>query len=63
MLSENMKQEYRLVQGIDLTDFNTVVNSYMTQGWECQGGIATVQAPAGTKYLQALVKTTIVNLL
>jgi hypothetical protein len=60
--------EYIVVEGSDLVKFGAAVNEYISEGWQCQGGVAVAVAAWScdtrkgeetyfhTEYLQAMVR-------
>lgn len=54
-----MNNEYFVVIDTDLENFIETVNSFLEDGWECQGGIQVIFAPEGRYdqflYHQAMV--------
>lgn len=45
---------YRVIQKESAGDLEAYVVSYLSQGWELEGGVCVSYAPGGTWYAQAM---------
>ncbi len=51
--------KYGVIKEEDLQALVTIISTYLDDGWECAGGIATLTVPSGLStgvyYLQAII--------